>query len=113
MLCKLVSRSHSVGELHLVLVHDGGDGWFDERGAETGQYRGDAPQNFVVENGALREVGDLSRTANVGSRRKERVLKDRSQQGVGAQPLRCLFENGKQVVGVVDVTACAPLAFGW
>ena len=113
MLCKLVSCRHRVGELHLVLVHDGGDGRLDERGAETRQYRGDASQNLVVEDGALREVGDLSRAADVGRRRQKRVLKDRPQQGVGAQPLGRLFENGKQVFGAVDVTAGPPLSIGW
>ncbi len=70
-LCKFVGYGHGVGKLHLVLVHDGGDGRLDERGAQTRQYRGDAPQNLVIEDGTLREVGDLSGTADVGRRRQQ------------------------------------------
>jgi hypothetical protein len=100
---------HGVGELDLVFLHDSGNGRFDQRRAEARENWSDAAENLLVEDGALGEVGDLGGATDVGGSGQDGVLKDRAQDGVGADTLGGACEDVEKARCAEDVRASAPL----
>src|SRR5206468_1058247 len=79
---EILRGGHGVGKLNFVLLHDGGDGGFDEGGREARKHGGEAAEDLLIEHGALGEVGDLGGAADVSSGGKDSVLKNGAEERV-------------------------------
>src|SRR5208282_4190056 len=95
---EMLRPGENVAYVEAVLGKKAGDGRLDNRKARARQDGGHAAENLLIIDLRLREVGDLRRAADVGSRGQKRVLHHWAQQCAGAERFRRFLHGGGELL---------------